>query len=82
MLPERVEELCCCVSDLVQSALQCLSEGGVTALGVFDVLIQTVLQGGVHHLQTADRHIPVRDVSSVSQMITGDLFLPLAAFGR
>lgn len=56
MLPEGAEELCCSVSDLLQSDLKCLSEGGLTALSVFDMLIQTVLQGGAHSLQTAERH--------------------------
>lgn len=54
MLPEGVEELCCLVSDPLQSGLNRLSEGGLGVLGVFDVLIQTVLQGGAQGLHAAE----------------------------
>lgn len=54
MLPEGVEELCCSVSDLLQSGLNSLSEGGLTALGIFDMFIQTYLEGGADSLQTAE----------------------------
>lgn len=39
LLPEGFEELYRSVSDLLQSGLDCLSENGLTALGVFDMLI-------------------------------------------
>ncbi|TNN65230.1 hypothetical protein EYF80_024519 [Liparis tanakae] len=55
VLPEGVEEPGSSAPNLLQSVVNCLSEGGLTALGVFDMLIQTVLQGGAHRLQPADR---------------------------
>lgn len=69
LLPEGADELYRSVSDLLQSGLNCLSEGGLTALGVFDMLIQTVLQGGADSLQPADTE-PVRPDSDVSDSLS------------
>lgn len=54
LLPEGTEELCGSVSGLLQSDLDFLSEDGLTALGVFDMLIQTVLQSGADSVQPAE----------------------------
>lgn len=61
LLPEGAEELRGFVSDLLQSDLGGPSEAGLTALAVFDVFIQTVLQGGADGVQPAEREAVIHD---------------------
>lgn len=53
-VPEGAEELRRFPADLLHLRLDRLPEGGLAALGVFDVLIQTALQGGAETPQSAE----------------------------
>lgn len=81
VLPERAEQLFCSTSDVPQPALEAPSEGALAALGIFDMLIQTVLQGGAHRFQTAQTQTLVIKVSSARDLPSSQV-LPSAACGR